>query len=353
MNIKIFLLALLFIGSLEGLPAHAKTKNDKLLTIVGTAPLSSLLTTVKHSAPANIISLNHAIISSEITGRALKIYIESGSYVKKGKKLVELDCKSYILAKKQANASLRVTITQLNHAKKQFIRNQRLHKQGIIPRELYDKAEAAQLSALANIELQKASIESTELMIQRCQITAPFSGQVTQRIVQKGQLVTPSTPLLQLMQNKHIEVKTMLSPENVTRLKESSNIKFVSGKKIFKAAIRSVIQNINEKTRTQEVRLALPNNTHVAAGLSGRIEWNGTNKQLPAEYIVRRQKKLGVMLVKKNTKGANKAQFVSLANAKEGQATVISLPMNTKIITKNRYRVKSGDSVKIQQEKSK
>ena len=45
MNIKACLLALLFLGGLEGLftSAYAKAKNDKLLT-VGIAPLSSLLT---------------------------------------------------------------------------------------------------------------------------------------------------------------------------------------------------------------------------------------------------------------------------------------------------------------------
>ena len=321
---------------------------DKNILVVGTTMLNKLLSTAKHSAPANIISLNHTTISSEITGRALKIYVESGDYVKKGKKLVELDCKSYLLAQKQAKAVLKLAITQLNHAKKQFARNQRLLKQGTIPRELYDKAEAGQLTALADIELKKISIESTNLTIHRCVIKSPFSGQITKRMVQKGQLVTAGTPLLKLMQSNKKEVKTQLSLTDVEKLKASSIIKFVTSNTEFKVAIRSIIQNIDELTRTQEVRLALPNNTRVAAGRSGRIEWADINKQLPAEYILRRDNKLGVMTVVNIVDGVGKVRFIMLDNAKEGQASFISLPDYTAIITNNRYRVQDGDTVRVE-----
>ncbi len=326
--------------------ALAKTDGNKIL-VVGVTPLSTLLSTAKYSAPANIISLNHAVISAEITGRALNIFVETGAYVKQGKILLKLDCRSYILAKKQAQAGLKVAITQLNYAKKQYIRNQRLLKQKTIPRELFDKAEAAQLTALADIELKKASIEATDLSIQRCQIKAPFSGQITKRMVQKGQLVTAGTPLLQLMQNNHREIKATLSSADLIKLEAAKEITFNVAEKHFKTSIRSVVQNIDELTRTLEVRLKLPKGAKVAAGLSGRIEWSSTNKQIPAEFVIRRNNQLGVMLAEDIVEGIGKARFVPLPNAKEGQAASISLPSHSAIITNNRYRVQNGETIKI------
>jgi len=38
----------------------------------------------------------------------------------------------------------------------------------------------------------------------------------------------------------------------------------------------------------------------------------------------------------------------SLPNAQEGQAEVINLPADTLVITKNRFRVKDGQKIKIQ-----
>jgi len=347
MNIIKLIIILITLEGLFASSVYAKTENGKTLT-VGITPLARLLSTAKHSAPANIISLNHSIISAEITGRALKILVETGNYVKQGQKLVELDCRSYILAKKQAKAGLRLTITQLNYAKKQFVRNQRLLKQGTIPRELYDKAEAAQLTELADIELKKTTIEATDLTIQRCQIKAPFSGQITKRMVQKGQLVTPGTPLLQLMQNNHREIKATLSPEELINLKEAKKISFSVGKKHYKSSIRSIIQNVDELTRTLEVRLRLPKGAKLAAGLSGRIQWNGNNRQLPAEFVIRRNNQLGVMIAEDIVEGIGKARYVPLPNAKEGQPVSITLPSSSAIITNNRYRVKDAELIKVQ-----
>lgn len=315
---------------------------------VSTAPLSDLLISSKFSAPANIISLNHSTISAEITGLALEVGVEAGDYVTKGQELTALDCRSYTLAKKQATAALKVANTQLNYSNKQLTRNQRLVKRGIIPREIFEKTEAGQFSALADIELKKASIETTDLAISRCQIKAPFSGQITNRFVQKGQLVIAGTPLFQLMQSGRLEIKADLSPADIEKLKDSPILEFVAGKTKLKAKVRSIIQTIDETTRTQEVRLSFPKNTRIASGLSGRMEWSNRELQLPSEYILRRGNKLGVMLADDVIEGLGMAKFHLLINAQEGQPATINLPSNTTIITLNRYRVKDGDSVKMQ-----
>ena len=100
---------------------------NKLLN-VSIVPLSSVLISTKNSAPANIISINHSTLSAEITGRVNSINSEAGSFVRKGEKLASLDCRSYLLAKKQAEAALKVAETQFNLAKKQLVRNQQLER---------------------------------------------------------------------------------------------------------------------------------------------------------------------------------------------------------------------------------
>jgi len=319
---------------------------DEPLT-VSIKPLSELLISSTLSAPANIISLNHSIISAEITGRALKIYVETGDTVKKGQKLVSLDCRNYTLAKKQANAALKVAKTQLNYAKKQLARNQNLVTKGIIPRDVFEKIEASQLTARADISLKKASIETADLAISRCLIYAPFAGQITKRMVQKGQLVTPGTPLFKLIQKDSLEISATLSPDDIIKLQKSSLVNFMAGDKNIKAVVRSVIQTIDETTRTQEVRLSIPKDTLLAAGLSGRIEWKSQKPILPAEYILKRDNQLGIMVADDIVEGIGKAKFYPLPNAQEGQPISIDLPSTTNILTINRYRTQDGDTIKI------
>lgn len=335
-----------FFMMLTFLASSSTFAKDEPLT-VSITPLSKLLINAKSSAPANIISLNNSTISAEITGRALKIQAETGDYVKKGQKLVALDCRSYSLAKKQAQAGLKVAKTQLNFSDKQFKRNQNLIKKGIIPREIFEKAEASKLTALADIQLKKANIETAKLAISRCQISAPFSGQIIKRLVQEGQLVSTGTPLFQLMQSNKLEIRTNLSPADVAKLDDTPVLKFVAGKLQLNAEVRSVIQNIDEATRTQEVRLSLPPDTQVAVGLSGRIEWSSKAKLLPAEYLIRRNSILGVIVAEDIVEGIGRARFLQIVGAKEGQAVEVDLPENTAVITQNQFRLKTGQSIKI------
>jgi RND family efflux transporter MFP subunit len=316
--------------------------------IVGITPLSSILISTKNSSPANVISLNNSTISAEISGRALNIYAEVGEVVKKDQKLVSLDCRSYTLAKKQAEAALKVAMAQLDLAKKELIRSQRLIKKGTIPRELFDKTEANQQIAMADIEVKKAAIETSDLAIDRCTIRAPFAGQITQRMIQNGQLVVAGTPLFQLMQSDKMEISSKLSPADITKLADTSKLEFVAGDIRFKAQLRSVIQTIDQSSRTQEVRLSLPATETLAAGLSGRIEWNDKSKKLPTEYIQRRNASLGVMIAEDLVEGTGKARFIPLKNAIEGQPAEIELPANTAIINKNQFRVVDGQAIQFQ-----
>ncbi len=321
---------------------------DNSTQVVSIVPLSSLLKPSINSAPANIISLNHPTLSAEITGRALNVYVEAGDRVKKGKKLASIDCRSYVLAKKQAQAALKVSTTQQVLAKKQLLRNQRLVKNGTIPRSQFDQTEANLQSTSADLEVKRAIIETSQLSIDRCEITAPFSGQITERLVQKGQLVSAGTPLFKLMQDNKLELSSELSPSDIAKLDESTLIEFISGDFRTTAKIRSVIKTIDETTRTQEVRFTLSDNSNLPAGLSGRLEWNNNQKKIPTEFIQRRNAELGIMIAEDIVENVGKAKFVAIKNAIEGQPAIIDLPSNTAIINNNQFKVNDGESIRIQ-----
>jgi len=330
--------------------SNAKVIANESLLSVSVKPLASLLIESKQSTPANVVSLNTSVISAEITGRAFKIYTEVGDIVKARQKLVVVDCRSYDLAKKQAEASLKVTIAQLNLAKKQLQRNQQLVAKGTIPRELLDNAQAAQQSSLADIEFKKAQIETTKLAIDRCTIRAPYSAQISQRMAQQGQLLMPGTPLFELIQRNQLEIQTNLSPTDIATLNDLPLIEFVTADQRYKVKVRSVIQKVNETTRTQEVRLSLVDKAKIPTGLAGRIEWTNNKLQIPPEFVLRNNGNLGVMIASDLIEGRAKAEFRALPNAIEGQPAITELPANTQIIDKNRYRVIDGQAISIQTE---
>ena len=327
------------------LPTQAA--QDETTLAVSTLPLSSLLINTTHSSPATIISLNHSTLSAQINGLALKIHAEAGDYIKKGKLLVEIDCRDYDIAYMQATSALRASTINIQYAKKQFLRNQRLLKSHTIPRTQYEQTETNLLSAQAAIEPQRYMQQSAALSRSRCKIYAPFNGQISKRLVQKGQLLSAGSPLFQLLQTGKTELKAELSASEVSDAKKASSLKFIVGDQAYRVKIRAIIQQVNTSTRTQEVRLSISKKAKLAVGLSGRLEWKDKTKKLPPEYIMRRDGSLGLMIVKNH-----KAYFHPLADAIEGQAASTHLPTNTQVIEKNRYRVKQGEKVRIENNES-
>lgn len=331
---------------------------DTDLLGVSVKPLSSVLIESKQSSPASIVNLNTSVVSAEITGRALKVNAEIGDTVKADQVLVVLDCRSYELNNKQAEASLKVSVAQLNLSQKQLQRNQKLLKQGTIPRELFENTQATQETSLADIDVKKAQIETAKLAIDRCTIKAPFEAQISNRMVQQGQLLLPGSQLFELIQTNKSEIKTNISPNNIVALRTLPVIEFVSNNQKYTATLRSVIQRVDETTRTQEVRLSLSDNVVLPSGLSGRVQWSDSKPQIPPEYILRSNSNensnngtnLGIMVAEDNKEGIAKAKFISLDNATEGQPAFTDLPNDTLIIDKNRYRVVDGELINIQQE---
>lgn len=339
-------LSLLLFCSLLFFSVPTVANNEQPLA-VSTQLLSSLLIKTKQSAPATIISLNHTILSAQITGLALKIHVEAGDSIRKGKLLAEIDCRDYIVAHKRASSVLRATQLNIEHTKKQFLRNQRLLESKMIPRELFEQAEANYLLAKAAIEPQHFEQQAAALAKTRCMITAPYAGQITRRMVQQGQLLAAGTPLFQLLQTGKTEVKAELSVTEVQQAKQATALKFTVADKSYPVEIRAVIQQVNTTSRTQEVRLALKKASKLAVGLSGRLQWQDQAGRLPAEYVMQRNGSLGVMIIKKD-----KAHFYPLPNAIEGQPADVSLSANTKVIKQGRYQVKQGQQVTIENTKT-
>lgn len=310
---------------------------------VTTQPLSELVITAQYSAPARVISLNDSRISAEVQGRALSLSVEVGEQVSKGKLLLELDCRDYINIKQQAAAALKLSRTQYDLARKQFTRSQQLLRRNVISRESFDQVESQLLTSEADIHLKQTSIDSAELSISRCKIYAPFSGQITARHVQQGQLVTPGMQVFQLLQTDRLEIEADLSPDELVKAKASDALLFTSGELSQKVSIRSVLRQLNTASNTQQIRLEanLPN-ASIISGLNGRLQWKDGTQKIPAEYLVRRENALGIMLAK-----AGKAYFHPIPDAIEGQPATVKLPGTTAVIIVNRFSVNTGQRIRV------
>lgn len=307
-------------------------------------PLGEILQSSERSVAASLISLNDSTLSAEISAKVTRLQADTGDAVKAGQVLAELDCRDYNYALKQAEAGGQAASARYNLANTQFQRNQKLRKSGVVPMETLDKTAADYDAAKADLAVANAQVETAQLAVSRCQLKAPFAGQITQRHLQLGQQAAPGTPAFQLLQGDALEVSANLSVSEVQDQAQGSQLRFVADGVSIPLQVRAVVGQIAGNTRTQEVRYTPQDAHELPVGRTGRVVWQGKLPVLPASWIVRREGGLGVMLEENGV-----AKFHPLPDAKEGQPVLTDLPPGTRLIDQNRLRARDGEPVTVEE----
>jgi len=325
------------------LAALLLTLNAQAETPVSAEPVSALVFYPEFSAPAEVISKQDAFLSAQISAQLEKIHAQVGDQVAAGDTLVELDCALYQAQLNTQRAALGEIDVQLSLASDQYTRAKRLNEAGNLGEEGLQQ-RATELEALqARRVVQEQQVKVAQISVDRCVVTAPFAGVVTERAAQLGALAAPGSPLMRLVQLADAELSARVPPTQ--SFSENQLLKFDYLNRDYPAQLRVVLPVVDSRQRTQELRLTFPEQLP-PPGAAGRLLWQASQPHLPAELLVRRQQgeawKLGVMVVVDGT-----AVFYPAENAIEGQPFATDLPKDSMIITDGRLLVREGEAVSL------
>ena len=157
------------------------------------------------NASGYVTARREATVSSKITGKVMEVLIEEGMKVQEGQVLARLDDTnvraSLLLAEAQfvsASNALAETRVRIREAQQELDRQAGLLKSKIAMQADYDHAEASALAYQAKLIQQQADVvvaEKTDATWQQqlddTVIRAPFSGIVTSKNAQPGEMISP------------------------------------------------------------------------------------------------------------------------------------------------------------------
>lgn len=303
--------------------------------------LNTLLSEHKTSAPAQVISLNHALIAAQTSGRIIELPLFAGMPVKKGDLIAKLDCEQHQARLAAAQATLRQISATLNFANAEFKRAQNLKKKKSISTERFDKKQLDVRTAVAQRAQQQQQIKALNIDIEHCTIQAPFDGIISQRHAQLGELASAGSSIARILQSDQQEVSAKIQQIDLTSLQAAKEFDFVYLNQHYPVTLRAQLPIIDSTNNSRESRFSFVDKKALV-GASGRLQWSTGQTLLAAKHIVRRNKQLGVFTI------ANaKARFHSFANAQEGQAVIITdLSLQT-IVVEGQQSLQDGDAVSI------
>tara|TARA_R110002124_G_scaffold70668_11_gene189421 strand:- start:75 stop:1181 length:1107 start_codon:yes stop_codon:yes gene_type:complete len=172
------------------------------------------------SASGKIEAENSADLSTRMMGYVTKVYVQIGQKVNAGQTLVSINNSDLLAKKAQADANILQATAGYNSAKKDYDRFVALFKQQSASQKELDDMTARYEMAKAGLEGAKQMRNEVLAQFNYSNITAPFSGVVTNTFVKEGDMANPGMPLVSMEGASKLEVSAMVSETDITSIKK-------------------------------------------------------------------------------------------------------------------------------------
>ncbi len=194
------------------------------------------------SATANLVPESEVRILAEWEGRLDKLNVEEGDAIAKGQVLAQL-------ARQDGEITLNKAKVRSSTSRMAYERAERLKAQELISPEDFDKAAL-------DFEIATQELAEAEWKFEKTLIRAPFTGRVTERMVQRGQHVRPGDELFTVADFDPLISRIYLPERDVLSLDEGRAVRISlradSGIE-FEGKIRQISPVVDTATGTVKV----------------------------------------------------------------------------------------------------
>lgn len=177
------------------------------------------------TASGKIEAENSANVSTRMMGYVTKVQVKVGQKVSAGQLLVSVNSTDLQAKKAQVEASILQATAGYNNAKKDYDRFVALFAQQSASQKELDDMTSRYEMAKAGLEGAKQMRNEVMAQFSYSNITAPFSGEVTNTFVKEGDMANPGMPLVSIEGASHLQVTAMVSESDITSIQNGMNVK--------------------------------------------------------------------------------------------------------------------------------
>ena len=165
------------------------------------------------TSSANLVAEFQVSILSEVEGRVARLHVEEGDFVRKGQVLANLV---------RDDAEIALTKAQLKetNARLAYERGKDLSEQDLVSREEFDRFTM-------DYEIARQEQAEAEWRLEKTTFRAPFSGKISERMIQVGQNIRPGDELFELTDLDPLIARIFLPERDIIGLEEGREVKIV------------------------------------------------------------------------------------------------------------------------------
>ena len=282
----------------------------------------------------NVEAAQRAVLAAKVTGVIDAIKVAPGARVTRGQILASIDAR-------EIKARLDSAEAARDQAQKDYARIEKLLKSGSSTRQEFD-------AATTRLRTADAVLVEARTMLQYTEISAPFDGVVTRKLVEVGDLATPGKPLLEMENSSLLRFECEIPEALVDRISMGAGLPVTidAAGATLAGKVSEIAPSASAGSRTFLVKLDLPPAEKLRAGQFGRVRV--PVRERPAVLVgeaavVRRGQIESVFVVEE---GMARLRLVKTGRQMNGRVEVLSgLSGGEKVVVHDAHLLKDGAAV--------
>lgn len=282
-------------------------------------------------------AVEQAEIAAKISGSIVSLPVVLGSRVEKGDLLAEIDAGEISARMRQAKA-------QLEQARRNLERERKLLEKNAATPEAVKSLEDT-------LRIATAAYEETGTMLEYTRILAPFSGLVTNKLANVGDLATPGKPLLQLENEERLQVIAHIPESMILKVARGDQLSiFVPPADLHVAGtVAEVAPTADRLSRTAPIKIDIPADARLRSGQFARVSMSaGTARTItvPVEALMTFGQMERLFVV---TDGLARLRLVQSGTRTDGEVEILSgLRAGEKVVVQGNRQLVDGQPVKVE-----
>jgi RND family efflux transporter MFP subunit len=265
-----------------GEPAESASASQSAARVVQLAPENVATAAVGDLSSGPIISgqltpAREASVRAQVGGSIVALTVDRGEPVAAGATLARISSRDLDAAHRSADAAVRSAETALAVATSEAQRTEALVKGGALAERDLEQARNTVSTAEAQVAAASARRSSVEQQLDDTSIKAPFAGIVSARPASVGDVVSPGTELLTIIDPSSMRLEALVPAEQLSEVRRGAKVRFVirgvAGE--FTGTVDRLNPAADPVTRQVSLFVSLPNTGgKLLAGLfaEGRVE---------------------------------------------------------------------------------
>lgn len=205
-----------------------------------------------------VVGSQRADIGFEFPGKVVSLNVENGQSVRRGDILAELDTTALLIEQKELQANKEEVTARLEQIGRDLQRYRSLSEKGYVSQGRLDQLESEQRATRAQINQIDEKLRGVAVRLDKSRLIATFGGEIANVVIEEGVIVKAGQSVMQLVETGRIEAVFGVPGELGRELVLGQSLPVYSTLGQWQAQVLAVSENLDWRTQTRSVRVALP-----------------------------------------------------------------------------------------------